>query len=155
LVEHFGQNTGGENIVVLVNQAQVAKLRALADFTDVPYRFVTPGQDTAVTNGLPPVPATAVVQGYGYGVWIVQWDRIPANYMLGIHLEAPRPLVMRVDPADTGLARGLALVATDDRYPLQTATWVNRYGFGVGNRLNGVVMELGTGGSYTIPAAFA
>lgn len=155
LVEHFGQNTGGENIIVFINKAQRTLVRALADFTDQPYRFVTPGDDTAVPNGVPQMPSTAVLIGYGYGVWIAEWPWIPAGYMLGLHLDAPAPLRMRVDPSDTGLARGLALVSQDDRFPVSRSSWVHRFGIGTANRLNGVIMEFGTGGTYTIPSIYA
>ena len=75
--------------------------------------------------------------------------------VVGIHLDAPKPIMQRVDPADTGLPRGLALVARDENYPFTSSFYSHRFGFGVGNRLNGVVMELGTGGSYTVPTAYA
>ena len=35
------------------------------------------------------------------GVWVVEWRFVPANYILAIHLDAPKPLMQRVDPADT------------------------------------------------------
>jgi hypothetical protein len=75
--------------------------------------------------------------------------------MLAVHLEAPAPVIKRVDPAATGLGRGLQLVAEDESFPFTASFWRHRFGFGVGNRLNGVVMELGTGGTYTVPAAYA
>jgi hypothetical protein len=85
---------------------------------------------------------------------MVQWDYIPAGYMIAIHQDAPKPLFMRVDPADTGIPSGLHF---RDEETLQGKRWraINRYGFGTANRLNGVVMEFGVGGGYTIPAAFA
>jgi len=33
-----------------------------------------------------------------------------------VDIDAPKPLKMRVDPANTGLPRGLALVATEEKY---------------------------------------
>lgn len=153
LEEHFGVNSGGEEIVVFINPAERALSEALADFDAIPDRFVRPGVNTDIPVALPQL-VPGVVLGRVSGVWCVEWRWIPTGYMLGIHLAAPAPLKRRVDPADTGLPRGLAMVAESDTYPMETAHYENRFGFGVGNRLNGVVMELANGGGYTIPAAF-
>jgi hypothetical protein len=74
--------------------------------------------------------------------------------MLGIHLDAPAPLKKRVDPTAVGLGRGLQLVSEDTDHPFVGSHWSHRFGFGVANRLSAVVMELGTGGTYTIPTAY-
>jgi hypothetical protein len=66
----------------------------------------------------------------------------------------PGPMKKRLDPAEQGFAEGLELVSKDSRFPFDQSHYRNRYGMGVGNRLNGVVMELGTGGTYTIPTAY-
>lgn len=151
--EHFGASTGGENIVVFINNAQTAVSTDLTDFDEVVDTFVRAGTNRDVPNALPNVPGR--ILGRCSGVWVVEWRWMPANYMFGLHLDAPKPLMMRVDPVETGLPRGLALVSTDSTYPMQAAHYRHRFGFGAGNRLNGVVMELGTGGTYTVPTAYA
>jgi len=153
LEHHFGMATGGANIVVFINTAQVGQIGALTDFIEVPDTFIRTGSNTDVPQNLPGVPGRVI--GRCSGAWIVEWLYIPANYMVGIHLEMPKPLKMRVDPSDTGLGRGLQLVARDIQYPLEAAFYRNRFGIGAANRLNGVVMELGTGGTYDVPAAYA
>ena len=153
LEEHFGTMTGGDNIVVFHNQAQTAKLEALADFDEVPDRYIRPGTGISVPEGAPNTPG--IVTGRSSGVWCVEWRWIPANYLLAIHLDQPKPLKMRVDTAASGIPRGLHLYFNDEARPIQTMQWRHRFGFGVGNRLNGVVMELGTGGSYTTPTSYA
>ncbi len=70
---------------------------------------------------------------------------------MAIHLDAPKPLIKRVDPADTGLPRGLTLVATDVEHPFTTSTYSHRFGFGCGNRLNGVAMIVSAAG-YSAPS---
>jgi len=155
LEEHFGAATGYSSIVVFINNAQSAKISGLTNFVPEPDRYVQVGNDTNVPTGLPPVPASARVLGRCDGVWVAEWRYIPANYMLGIHLEAPAPLCKRVDPANTGLGTGLQMVAQEEKHPISRVVWRHRFGFGVRNRLNGVVMELGTGGTYTIPSAYA
>jgi hypothetical protein len=153
LEEHFGASTGGDNIVVFINNAETPETEDLSDFDAVPDNYVRVGSNTDVPQGLPTVPGKVI--GRTNGVWVVEWRWMPANYMFGIHLDAPRPLKMRVDPADTGLGTGLQLVARDMQYPIESAHYRHRFGFGCANRLNGVVMELGTGGSYSVPAAYA
>lgn len=152
LEEHFGSSAGGENIAVFINQAELPETEALTDYVPVMDNFIRAGQNTAVPTNLPMVPGS--IRGRTNGVWVVEWRWMPANYMLGIHLEEIPPLMMRVDPANTGLPRGLSLVARDEAYPMESSEWRHRFGLAVGNRLNGVVMELGIGGSYTVPTAY-
>lgn len=154
LEQHFGQVTGNSPIAVLCNSAQTAQLTGLAGVVDVPDRWINVGDDTATPTGAPPI-LGKVIGRHTRGAWIAQWDYIPANYLIAVHLEAPKPLIERVDPAATGLPRGLALVARDAEFPFERATWRHRFGFGVGNRLNGVAIELTTDGTYDTPAIFA
>lgn len=153
LNHHFGRQTGNENIAVFINRAERDNIEGLAGFSEVEDRFIMSGDNVDLPSSMP-MNAPGVVIGRGYGVWVIEWDWIPANYMLGIHLDAPKPLKRRVDPSYTGLPRGLAMVASDDTYPIRTAEWRARFGFGVANRLNGVSFELGTGGTYTVPTAY-
>lgn len=152
LEEHFGTPTGGSNILTFINNAQVAKTEALTDFDPINDRFTTPGANTDQLFGVPNVPGRVV--GRTNGVWVVEWRRVPANYMLATHLDAPKPLIQRIDPADTGLGQGLLLVAESDTHPFSASHYEHRFGIGAGNRLNGVVMELGTGGTYTVPSGY-
>lgn len=152
LEEHFGAPTGGSNIVAFVNTDIAAAAEDLTDFDSVPDRYIRVGQDTDVPFGLPNVPGRIV--GRTNGVWVVEWRWIPATYILAIHTDAPAPLKMRVDPADTGLPRGLSLVAQAEHSPLETAHYVHRFGMGVGNRLSACVLEVAAGGDYTIPSDY-
>lgn len=152
LEEHFGAGTGGENLAVFINQAQRAKVEGIADFDEVPDQFVRVGDNTAVPQGLPNVPGR--ILGRCSGCWVVEWRWMPAAYMMGIHLDAPKPLMRRVDPADTGLGRGLQLVAEDGDYPFSSSVWRHRFGFGCGNRLNGVVMFIDAG-AWAVPSGYA
>lgn len=155
LEEHFGMPTGGSPIVTFINTAQVAKTVALTGFYEVTDRFVTPGTQTAdvIMPGVT-LPGRTIGR-HSDGTWVQEWSWIPANYMLAIHLLAPKPLKRRMHPASTGLPRGLTLVSESDLYPFTQAHYEDHFGVGVGNRLNGVVMELGTGGTYTVPTAYA
>lgn len=153
LEEHFGTPTAGSEIVVFVNNAQRAKTQALTEFNEVVDRFVQPGTQTATPNGGPSLPGRYLGR-HNAGVFVQEWRWIPSGWMLAIHLGAPKPLIKRVDPADTGLPQGLTLVAEEMNNPFKSTYWSHRFGFGVGNRLNGVVMELGSGGTYTVPSGY-
>ena len=153
LNRRFGRATGGRNVVTFIHSDQEQKARNLTDFYAVEDRFIRTSALTDVPVNFPSVPGEII--GHVSGTWVVVWDWIPTGYLLSLHLEAPRPLKMRVDPAITNLTRGLHLAAQDPLYPFNAAHWSHAYGFGVGNRLNGAVMELGTDGTYTIPTAYA
>lgn len=154
-LEEHGEMAGGAgNIAVFINNAQVAKTSSLTDFDEVADQFVRPGALSDVVTGLPTNLPGRVV-GRVSGAWVVEWRWVPANYMIGLHLDGPAPLIRRIDPADTGLGDGLMLVAESDVYPFTASHYSHRFGVGVGNRLNGVVMELGTGGTYSIPSGYS
>lgn len=156
LEEHFGTPTSGSNILVLINDDATAKTRDLVAFVPVTDMGILPGQDTATVLGLPGnLPGRLLGRHEEAGVWIAEWRFLPATYMIGLHLDAPRPLRMRRDPANTGLPQGLQLISTSDMYPLQNSHYRNRFGVAVVNRLNGVVLELGTGGTYTVPTGYS
>lgn len=156
LEEHFGTPTGGSNIVAFINNQETAKTRALTDFVGVADIGIKYGDDTAVATGLPAaLPGRLLGRMDLSGVWVVEWRWVPALYIVSVHLDAPKPLLQRIDPADTGLPAGLQLVATNEDFPFTSSYYSHRFGFGCGNRLNGVVMELGTDGTYGIPSGYS
>lgn len=154
LEEHFGSMSGGSNIVTFINVAEQAETEALTDFYEVPDAYIRLGANTDVPVNLPNVPGR-IIGRHKSGTWISVWNYIPAGWAFATHLNADPPLLMRVDPADTGLGQGLQLVATDEQFPFMASFWRNRFGIGTGNRLNGVVIEFGTGGTYTAPTTYA
>lgn len=153
LEEHFGAMTGGENIVAFINNDERSVVEALTDFVPVPDQYIRVGDNVDVPQALPSVPGR--ILGRCSGVWVVEWRWVPDNYLLAVHLEAEPPIKERVDPAETGLPRGLSMMPVDERYPIESAEWRARFGMGVANRLNGVVMEFGTGGTYSIPSDYS
>jgi hypothetical protein len=154
LEEHFGQVSGNENICTFINTAQRAKTEALADYDSFTDRYINPGANTDTLFNFPTNCPGRII-GRTNGTWVCEYNWIPSGWMLGVHMDAPAPLIKRIDPATTGLGDGLQLVShSDAQFPFDISEWSHRFGFGAGNRLNGVVMELGTGGSYTIPTAY-
>lgn len=153
ITEHFGEAVGGQNIVTFINDSARPETQALTDFFEVSDNFIRTGANTDVPINLPRVPGR-IIGRHKAGTWISVWNFIPTNYALSLHLEADPPLIRRIDPADTGLGDGLQLVSEDKEFPFMESVWRHRFGLGAGNRLNGVVMEFGTGGTYTIPTAY-
>lgn len=153
LEEHFGTPEGYGNVCVFINNAQVSAIEALASFVEVTETGVMPGNDTATISGAPMAPGRLI--GRADGCWIYEWRYIPANYMLAIDADQPAPIKIRVHPADVNLPTALALVSEDQRHPIMTRNYEHWMGVGVGNRLNGVCMELTTDASYDPPAAYA
>ena len=158
LESHFGTPTGGSKIVVLVNNAQTPAVQNLASFDPVPNRFVEYGENVSLAmqdlfpEGMPP----GRVLGEVDSALVVEWRWIPAGYIAAFHLDAPKPLIKRVDPPDTGLTTGLQMITADEDSPFLKYEWANRYGFGAGNRLNGAIVDLTAAnpGQYTIPAVY-
>lgn len=150
LEEHFGTTTGNNNIVVFINNAENAKITGLTNFVDTPDRFVSEGTQTPLPQGYPNIPGK-ILGRHRSGAWISEWRYMPSGYLFGLNTDQPAPLKQRVDPAETGLPQGLALMSTDAEYPLQASEWRARFGFGVANRLNGVALQLVASTSYSNP----
>jgi hypothetical protein len=146
-----GTPTGGSNIWTFINNAQSAKIRALTDFTPVEDYGVRFGDDTTKLVNIPTIPPGMRLLGRASGSWIIEWRRLPANYMLHVHGDISKPLKMRVHPEGTGLPGGLNLEAREEEYPFQDHIYIRRCGFGVGNRLSGAVTFLDAGASYVAP----
>jgi len=153
LEEHFGVDEAGSDIMVFSNPDATPDVTAMDGFVRITDKGIVPGDDTAtLVAALPRHPGTLI--GRGKGVWYVEWRHLPATYMIGVHLSSPKPLIRRVDPADMEIPDGLNLVARDEEFPFLGSFWRHRFGLGVGNRLNGVVVENGSGGTYSIPTAY-
>lgn len=156
LVHHGVNRTEDIPVVTFINPAQQSAIESLTNFVPyIPPSRIRAGMDTDEVV-LPPANLPGRVIGYvrGYS-WISVWPWIPSDYLVSVNLAAPAPLKMRVDPAETGLGSG-GLVALPEEINgvLTFNTWRLRFGIGGANRLSAAVMELGTGGTYTIPTAY-
>jgi hypothetical protein len=154
LEEHFGAPSGGGMVVAFINNAETAKTTALTEFTDLPGVYTASGANTPIPANIPANLPGRTLGVHNRGVIVQEWRWIPATYMLFVHLDAPAPLMERVDPADTGLPRGLALISDSPEAPWRRAIWEDRFGFGVGNRLNGVALQLTASTTYTTPTGY-
>lgn len=150
----FGVGGTNRRRVVLIAPGAQDFVEALTDFVEVDDPNIDPGVNAARLRNAP-VSIPGEIIGYANEAWVSVWDWMPANYMVGIDLQAEKPLQMRVDPGYTNLPRGLSLITESENFPLTKADWQWRFGLGVVNRLNGYALELGTGGTYTIPTGYS
>jgi len=152
LEEHFGAPTGGSSIVTFIPPDVTAKTQALTDFVAVTHQNIQPGDDISTVLGLP-AGMPGRVLGHVSGSWVVEWRYLPATYVIAIHMDAPPPLTMRVDPSYTGLGSGLQLVSTNSKYPFTESFYSHRFGVACGNRLNGVAMLISAAG-WSVPTGY-
>jgi hypothetical protein len=150
----FGSNGANRRRVVLIASGMQDYVEALTDFEAIDDPNIAKGANAnSVLNTPASIPGEII--GYCNEAYVSVWDWMPATYAIGIDLLADKPLQMRVDPAYTNLPRGLVLVTESDRFPLTKSDWQWWFGLGVVNRLNGYVMEVAAGGSYTIPTGYS
>jgi hypothetical protein len=154
ILEHVGDSPNGTNIAVFITPTQETYVKALTGYVPVSDNAITLGDDTARLTSAVGRPHPGVLVGRVNGCWIIKWRWIPANYMFAVDLDQPPPLIKRVDPADTGLPRNLALVAENEEFPFKGSFWRHRLGLGCGNRLNAAVMFFDAGSTYTIPTGY-
>lgn len=142
----------GGDVVLFAHPTQANQIRALTSFIDLvdPMIRVYQGQE-AVWNG-PAVPGEII--GRVGDVWISEWRWMPAGYVYLQNLMYPAPLMRRLDRVNVAGRGQLALIAQQQEMPFIESFWRDRHGFGVANRLNGVVGQI-TGAAYTIPALYA
>jgi len=155
IAEHFGGvGSSGRQFVYFHGADQTAYLAAITGYVPISDQYIQLSVATDDVRSWPRVPGR--IHGRLSGAWLSEWDGwIPDTYGLCILQGVPPPLLKRNDPADTGLGRGLQLVATDGNHPMQQAHYEHRYGFGCGNRLSAAVIELsGEGATYTPPTEY-
>lgn len=156
LVHHFGRMTGGSDIVVCIHPDEQAKIESLAAFVAVTDTRVSLN-DTAANLADVPANVPGEVIGRLSGATVAVWDFVPSGYLMGVHRGVAAPLKQRIDPPETGLGNGnlrnLDPITRVDEITFNR--WEARFGMGVANRLNGVVMQLKASGSYDIPSDYA
>lgn len=156
LIHHGMNETADIPLAFCINTAQQTVTEALTSF--VPYipPAIQRGMDTDQVL-LPNRNVPGKIIGYILGVgWVSVWNWIPANYIVGVNMTVDQPLKQRIDPPEAGLGGGMVTLLPEERNGVMTFdSWRMRFGLGGSNRLGAAVMELGTGGTYTIPAAYS
>ncbi len=154
LDEHFTAVRGVSNVALFGNGTVINKI--LATFptniakSDDPFVVRSAQEDRAVGSGI----TLGRVRGrHDKGAWLVEWKDVPANYVIAVNLDADKPLYRRIDPQYVQSVSPVGLHFAKGPYtvsPLEDITFQNFFGYGVVNRLNGVIMHF-TVSSYAIP----
>lgn len=153
LLEHA--DNGGE-VIAFIATSLVATTSALAEFNSATLDAdITLGTDTDRLTGTlnATLPPGAMVKGKtDSGVWIVEWPRLPADYIVAVCTEGERPLARRVDPdfGDGFLVRG-----EREDWPLHETQLSRWQGFGGRNRVGAVAYLIGNSGTYAVPTNYA
>lgn len=150
IVEHFGDGVH----VAFINSNQQAVVEALTAF--IPFAdpaIQQPVDQPRITAG-PPTNVPGTVIGRINKTWLSVWDYIPDSYLFETDISNLAPLRKRIDTVPLPGRGVLALIARQQEFPLQEAFWRCRQGFGVANRLNGVVMQFKASGNYDIPTGY-
>lgn len=143
VAEHY--NTG--QVVVVINSAQEAAVRALTGFVPITPTFVTPANTAAAI--VAPYNRTDLNNrligywGANYAeVWVKPWA--VAGYLFAYMQGQPKPLALRERRAG---GMDLTLAVQDESYPLRAETFESEFGVSVWNRTNGAVSYIDTGGA--------
>lgn len=148
IAEHFD---GATRVVAFINSAQRGDIvTGLAgSFEPASVEGITPAAADARANEIGAnVPGTFVGIDADSGVWVYEWDIVPATYIYAQAVDVPGPVLRRVPSIAT--LRGFGVRAEESHFPFYKRTWIERFGYGVRNRLSGAVIQL-TAGSYTVP----
>ncbi|HMF59213.1 MAG TPA: hypothetical protein VK595_02505 [Vicinamibacterales bacterium] len=145
VAEHYA---AGE-VAIYINRAQETAVRGLASFTKLEQMSLIPSDNTVrvLAPRLQPIALYNRQIGYfnGAEVWVKPW--VPANYIVIMIRNQPKPLVIRTRSASS---YNLVLVADDEKYPLRAKTFEREFGVGVWNRMAAAVLFV-TSGTYSAP----
>jgi hypothetical protein len=143
----------GGQVIALLPTGLRATTEALATFKEALDPNIQPASTASTLVGSLNVPVPGTVIGYETsGVWLVEWPSMPANYIIAVATEGPRPLAMREHPEAE--LQGFRRVAERNDYPWYEAQYVRRAGFGAWNRVGAAVIEI-SDASYDIPTNYA
>jgi hypothetical protein len=148
--EHFTSTT---RIVAFMNSADRADLLAkLPNFVDVAVPGIAPGiaEARVLDETAPTVPGDLLGIDGDSGAYVYVYDRIPAGYIAAGAVDEAPPLKRRVPEAAS--LQGFAMLTEESHLPFYKRTWIERFGYGVANRLSFAVLQLKASGSYDVPA---
>lgn len=143
-------------VVAVINSADRANVLAnLTTFIDVPAQGVAPAPADAQPIALTgvSVPGDFIGVDSATGVYVYVFDRVPQNYMFFGGVGLPQPLEMRI-PSVASL-QGFVLEAEEEHTPFFKREYVERFGYGVANRLSAAIVQLKASGSYDVPSLYA
>jgi hypothetical protein len=129
----------------------VADIQGLSSFFEPPDPNIRAAANTEELVGTLPAGTPGEPIGYTNRVWIVDWPRIPDNYIVSIIEGGERPIAMREYEVDR--LRGFRRAGERNDYPYFETQFKRDAGFGVWSRVAADVMEIGDS-SYDVPTGF-
>lgn len=154
LIEH--PENGGGRVIAFIPTGLKAATQALATFNPVVNANITPGANSDVLSGELGVdlPGTATVLGMeDSGVWIAEWPRLPAGYIVAVAVDGDPPIGERQSPLEP-LRGGLVEIDPNEDMPWYQRNWMRQSGYGAWNRVGALVYRVGNA-SYAVPTGYA
>lgn len=153
LAEHPENGNGGAGrIIAFIPSNLKADVQGLATFYRPFNADLTPGNSQTILSGTLGVNVPGTVLGMeDSGIWIVEWPRLPSNYIVAVATAGEPALGERVHP--NGSLRGFFEMDTNEDFPWYQRNFARFNGYGAWNRVASVVMRIGDG-SYAVPTGY-
>lgn len=150
LTEHPG-NRG--NVVVFTAANCASAITGMTGFLTTPQAYVRPATSADSLTGFPNVPFGKPL-GYKDNCFVVQWDALPSNYLVGVTTNAMEPaLKMREYPANE--LKGLFMENNSPDGNLQETRYLRYCGFGAYDRTGIVAYQVsGDDTTYDVPTGY-
>lgn len=149
--ENGGAGTG--RIIAFVPTNLKDQVTSLATFFRPTNADLTPGNASTVLTGNLGVDVPGTVLGMeDSGVWVVEWPRLPSNYILAVAISGEPAIAERVDELTS--LRGFIEVDGNQDFPWYQRNWIRQAGYGAWNRVGALVMRIGAG-AYAVPTGYA
>lgn len=143
---------GNGDVIVFAPTGLIGSLRGLPTFNPILDPNIAPGANSDRLVGTLGVPLPGELAGYDdAGVWIAEWPRLPAGYLVAVSTGGDRPIGERVD--DALALQGFVEMDQNRDFPWYQRNWLRKVGYGAYNRVGAVVYRVGAG-SYATPTGF-
>lgn len=144
---------GSGRVISFIPSGLKAAVTGLAGFYMPTNPDLTVGIGTTVLSGVLGVDVPGTLLGMHLsGCWIVEWPRLPANYIVSVATSGEPPVGERVD--ELASLRGFIEMDDNEDFPWYQRNWMRRSGYGAWNRVGATVTRIGNG-TYAIPTNYA
>jgi hypothetical protein len=138
-------------VLSFVAENLVEDIENLGTFQDPPDPNIRAAANSEELVGTIPDNVPGLVIGYSSKVWIIQWDRLPDDYILSVVTEGERPIAMREYEVDA--LKGFRRAGQRNDYPYFETQFKRDAGFGAWNRTAADVLRIGNG-TYAVPTNY-
>jgi hypothetical protein len=150
---HRPENGTDGEVIVFLNSTDAATVTAMNEFIEADDPDILRGITSDRLVGSLDASVPGRIWGKIARCWIVQWNAIPANYLLAVNTSGNRALGLR-QPLESEL-RGFKAVAERNDHPYFERQFERRLGFGAYNRVNAYILQFNGGDTtYDVPTGF-